>query len=170
MVMPKLVLSNVDDQLAEVNEKMIGSERERTDSSAQDKPGGRGNQAVQDVTKALKTKASEFVGSDQLAKRIQTGALGKDDTGRKTADATERTARATEKIAKDLGKAIAHGRPWRSGRRERSRSGPGQREIDPSRSPGSGSGQSARNRPWRPVPAHPRVKVEFVTTADAWQS
>lgn len=103
---PELKLSSIQDQLAEVDAKMLKVEEKRLDELKKEKPKVPEEKKVEEGKKALeypppfrKPTTAEFVGVSEFWKKIQTGALsGQPNYQQQIAAWTKRTAEATEAL------------------------------------------------------------------------
>lgn len=102
---PKLKLSSVQDQLDEIDQRMVDSEQKRADNMAEKageaKPAPGQRQLNPEPGASKKELKSEFVGLAEFAKKIQSGSLEKnrDKAAKDTAQNTAQALGYLEKIA-----------------------------------------------------------------------
>jgi hypothetical protein len=103
---PKLELSSPD--FTDIDEKINDNEAKNEEEYRKKKAAGKGKDAplLGGAGKTKDTKA-EFVGLEEFSKKIQVGALDKDDAGKKTANATAKAAGHLESIDKKIKNAPA---------------------------------------------------------------
>lgn len=97
------VRTGIRDQIAEREATRLARD-EATKADAAPKVQPAGAQAGTGTIAAAEEKrkgTGETFGLEAFAKRLQEGALGKDDPARKTAEATQRTAAATQELVKE---------------------------------------------------------------------